>query len=518
MSLTSPLLENEKDTDAQNDDNASDDQLTPPEPIAVVLSVENNDGDDDDGVVVTERKKISDVKEAAAYAVISSARNTMIMSNIFLFTSILYLANKDAGCDNDDEESCDKKIYGIRPSSLLPIGATATGLLACFFTPVMGALIDFTPYRKLLGIISASFLTFAQAILFFTMQETWLYMAILVVFNSFILQVQVLAIFSYLPEIARMVDDRTMATFTSRFTMLQFASMGIFVLIITMISTAFGLDDVDTSHVSQLFSIIVLSIGFSAWRLMPEVPANRKIPSDKNIITAGFAQNLNTFKGIHKYYGDGLKWFLISYSFGSPGVDAIIGLSMTYLSEVMEMDGSQLGIVFLIALLCSIPGAKLGADISKKYNPIISLKIFYVYFTSITIVGGILLDRPERKNLAYGLGVVWGLGLGWYHPTVNLIFSLSLPKGQEAELAGFFMYSGQIFNWLPSLVFTLLNEFGAPLNIAMMSLIIFYILGFCFLCRMCSWQDIRKSANEHSLIIRAMDDENDEQQKLFNEE
>ena len=46
---------------------------------------------------------------------------------------------------------------------------------------------------------------------------------------------------------------------------------------------------------------------------MPEVPANRKIPSDKNIITAGFAQNLNTFKGIHKYYGDGLKWFLISY-------------------------------------------------------------------------------------------------------------------------------------------------------------------------------------------------------------
>ena len=52
---------------------------------------------------------------------------------------------------------------------------------------------------------------------------------------------------------------------------------------------------------------------------MPEVPANRKIPENQNILTAGFRQNWNTFKGIHAYYGDGLKWFLISYSFGSAG-------------------------------------------------------------------------------------------------------------------------------------------------------------------------------------------------------
>ena len=115
---------------------------------------------------------------------------------------------------------------------------------------------DFTPYRKLLGIISASFLTLAQAVLFFTIQSTWLYMAILVAFTSFILQVQVLAIFSYLPEIARMVDDRTMATFSSRFTMLQFSSESLFVLIIIGISISFGLDDVETSHVAQIFSVV----------------------------------------------------------------------------------------------------------------------------------------------------------------------------------------------------------------------------------------------------------------------
>ena len=191
-------------------------------------------------------------------------------------------------------------------------------------------------------------------------------------------------------------------------------------------------------------------------------------------------------------------------------MDAIVALSITYLSEVMEMDGSELGIVFLIALLCSIPGAKIGSILSKKYNPVISLKSFYVYFTLITIIGGVTLDRPERKDLSYFLGVVWGIGLGWYYPTVNLIFSLSLPKGQESELAGFFIYCGQIFNWLPSLVFTLLNEFGAPMNIALMSLVLFYVMAFGFMSCMCDWREVRKCANEHSLIIRALDGDMDE--------
>lgn len=33
-----------------------------------------------------------------------------------------------------------------------------------------------------------------------------------------------------------------------------------------------------------------------------------------------------------------------------------------------------------------------------------------------------------------------------------------MPKGQEAELAGFYLYCTQILGWLPPLVFTIFNE------------------------------------------------------------
>lgn len=380
-----------------------------------------------------------------------------------------------------------------------------SGILTCFLTPVIGAMIDFTPYRKCLGVFSASFITVAQATLIGTAESTWFFMALLLACNNFMLQIQAIAICSYLPEIARLVDDKTMATFNCRFTLMVFAAESFFVLTVIGISYNFELNEVDTSHVAQTLSAIVLAIGLTAWKLMPTAPANRKVASDKNLITAGFAQNWNTFKGINTYYHDGLKWFLISYCFGAAGVDAVVALSITYLSEVMGMNSKELVILSFIALIFAVPGAKLGSTLCKRYDPLIALKSFYIYFTCITIAGGFLLDRQERKSFSYGLGPVWGIGLGWYYPTVNLIFCQSLPKGQESEFSGFFLYCSQILQWLPSLIFTLMNEFGVPMNMGLMSLVIFYMLAFGFLSLMSPWSKIRQSAMEKSLIIRELE-------------
>ena len=48
------------------------------------------------------------------------------MSNIFLSTSLITLAEMELGCDGDDEEC--GKIYGFKPSSLIAITATISGI------------------------------------------------------------------------------------------------------------------------------------------------------------------------------------------------------------------------------------------------------------------------------------------------------------------------------------------------------------------------------------------------------
>jgi hypothetical protein len=136
------------------------------------------------------------------------------MSNIFLSTSFIYLASKDAGCQMDvtdegdqEQQDCNNNIYGMTPTSLIANIAIVSGLLSAFLMPIAGAMIDFTPYRRETGILSAIFMIAIQAIQIGTVQATWFPMAILQAIAGFLYQVQVLATFAYLPEIARSVGQ-----------------------------------------------------------------------------------------------------------------------------------------------------------------------------------------------------------------------------------------------------------------------------------------------------------------------
>merc|ERR1712151_908023 len=115
----------------------------------------------------------------------------------------------------------------------------------------MGGIVDFTPHRRLVGIFSAISLVLLQAIFIGTTESTWLFMAFLKAITDFVYHAQELATFSYLPEMATIVDDQTMAHFSSIFSMLQFLSVLIFLVLIIIISLGFHLDDVAVNHVSQ---------------------------------------------------------------------------------------------------------------------------------------------------------------------------------------------------------------------------------------------------------------------------
>ena len=70
------------------------------------------------------------------------------MSNVVVNAALLELANQAAGCTTGDEE-CTGTVYGLTPASLIANIAVASGLLAAFFMPVMGVILDFTSYRRL---------------------------------------------------------------------------------------------------------------------------------------------------------------------------------------------------------------------------------------------------------------------------------------------------------------------------------------------------------------------------------
>merc|ERR1712151_230061 len=103
------------------------------------------------------------------------------------------------------------------------------------------------------------------------------------------------------------------------------------------------------------------------------------------------------------------------------------------------------------------------------------------------------------------------MGLGWFYPTENLIFSLCLPKGQEAELTGFYVYCTQILVWLPPLIFTTINEAGVHIKYALMSLVIILAIALICIQAMDSWDVVLENAATNKMN---KDDDADEEQDI----
>ena len=87
----------------------------------------------------------------------------------------------------------------------------------------------------------------------------------------------------------------------------------------------------------------------------------------------------------------------------------------------------------------------------------------------------------------------WGLGVGLYTPLLHLVFSIIVPKGQEAELSGFFIYCTVVLSWVFPLGATLLNEYSdLKWSGALFSGCMF--IGLIFLSFMLPWNQCVDSA------------------------
>jgi len=141
-------------------------------------------------------------------------RGAIIMSNIYLSTSVVYLAQERAGCiDEEDEviEDCDGKAYGFKPATFVANIAVISSVLSVLFMPVIGAIVDYTKHRRTVTMVSSALIILIQMVQIGTVQKTWLAMTILQAIAGFLYQANKMAVYAYLPDMAYRVGEGTMA-------------------------------------------------------------------------------------------------------------------------------------------------------------------------------------------------------------------------------------------------------------------------------------------------------------------
>lgn len=488
-----------------------------------MTSNNNNNNNDDSGVVVisgdnentdvnnesTSKKKCCDLFDGNTDAIgngyLSIGRGMLVMSNMLISSALLWLASDAAGCfedENADVQACTKKIYGITPASFITNIAVFSGLVSAIMMPVFGAYVDFTPHRKTIGIISSVLMIIIQAIQIYTTASTWLAMAILQAVAVVLYQLQVVAVFAYFPEIARQVGEKKMIRISSNFTSLQFSAQAFFLVLVGVIGFIFDPSVVLTAQISQGINTVTSTLFFSiGWfKYMTPRPPAHNLPDDECLLTVGFRQNWKTAKNIHRHFKKGLRWYFLSLCFAEAAAAAITTISVIYLNDTLKFKATEVIYFFFITLVACPPGAHFGRFVTVKSNPNTSWKISMMYlFVVLTI--GVLVLEGVAKIYSFIWGFFVGIGLGWFYATENLFFSMCLPKGQEAEFAGFFVYCTQILVWLPPLIFSIVIESGLEQKFGLMVTTTFFLVAVGILMFTASWEEIVEDASSGVLAI-----------------
>jgi MFS-type transporter involved in bile tolerance (Atg22 family) len=417
------------------------------------------------------------------------------MSNIFLSSSLLYLAAAQVGCIDEEtgdvDGDCDERVYGTKPAALTSNIAVVSGLASVFFMPVIGAIVDFTCHRHALGWMSGLFLVLVQAVQIGTVPSTWFPMVILQAVAGCVLNVQNLATYAYLPELKRGVDESTMNRYTGWFQAIQFGSQMGFLMVIVMMGIILKLDTVQTAQVSQgMLVLILLWSSYRSWgQFLGPKPASHNLPEGHSSLwLEGFRQVWRTLSKLKQRH-ESLMWFLLAMICAEAGSTAFLVVAITFLSGELGYDGAQVGMAFILSLATSLAGTWTGSKILARTDPKRTMQLNMCLFAIVTAVGSMVMTK-ERAFLGYVWGMLWGFLIGFYYPAETLFFAAVTPKGQDAELTGFYVYCTQILVWFPPLIFSILIESGVGQRWGLLAMTLFQGLAAGLLALCAPWEDI----------------------------
>lgn len=424
-------------------------------------------------------------REALAWALDGIGRAIQFVgAGAFFGTALIRIAKEAAGCATEAPEGeteipeCNEKVYGIKPSSLLTTYTMIVGVASACVLPLMGALIDYTPYRLRVGRTVSFLFTVLIFPTIFLNEENFFAVAIVQVVLSFTSWIQTSLSYAYLPELT--TDELLLNQYCKSFTINMFVAMILYMAVVigSLQAAGYGDDDVKATQVAMLiaFCVNVVCLG-SAWGVLFR-PRSRmhELPSHQSLWTAGFIQLYRTARNIGTNYR-ALKWFYISVAMSDAASQSLATIVITYTVDQMQFTAQQNGIVIGCMVLGNVPGAMMSSIATRLMDPVKSSMAALAVLIMITGLFALFLKNPNQHLLTYLFVFIGGIGTGWKWTSDRLIASLIIPDGQDAELMGFFLFSGQCLSWMPPLIYTAINEAGISQRVGVATLDLFFLSG-----------------------------------------
>ncbi|WP_329485540.1 MFS transporter [Kitasatospora sp. NBC_01246] len=372
----------------------------------------------------------------------------------------------------------------IRAGSFFPYTVSFSVLISVAAMLLTGTVADRTGRHKELMCGAAYVGAVATMGMFFLDGDRYLLGGALLVVANIAYAVSVALSYAYLPALAT-PDERD--TVSSKGWAYGYAGGGL--LLVANLALFEGHDALGLSSGTAV-RICLASAGLW-WALFTIVPMlrlpsragaapERAAAAPDNRPTAGSLRELaRTLRGMREHPLTLL--YLGAFLCYNDGIQTVVSQASLYGSEELGMDQTSLVAAVLLVQIVAIGGALLLGRIARRYGAkrtVLGSLVGWV----VTLALGYVMPAHQPAWF-FVLACMIGLVLGGSQALSRSLFSHLIPAGREAEYFSLYKVSDRGTSWMGPLVFGLAYQITGSYRSAIISLLVFFVIGFALLTK-----------------------------------
>ncbi len=382
----------------------------------------------------------------------------------------------------------------LRAGSFFAYCVSASVIVSIFVMPLAGAAADRTGRKKPLLALAAYLGAAATAGMFFLDGDRYLLGGLLLIVANASLAVSMVLYNSYLPQIAPPEERDAVSSKGWAFGYAAGALVLVANLVLYTAHDSFGVSE------AMAVRICLASAGIW-WGAFTLVPLRRL--RDRRTTSSGSSGSPGTsrhggWRQLAATVRDMRRQpltlaFLLAYLVYNDGIQTVISQASVYGSEELGLGQSTLIVAVLLVQLLAVAGALGMGRLARTYGAKRTILGSLVAWT-VTLGAGYFLPAGAPVwffVLAAGIGLV----LGGSQALSRSLFSHLVPPGKEAEYFSAYEMSDRGMSWLGPLLFGLTYQLTGSYRDAIISLVVFFVLGFLLLARVPVRRAVRDAGN-----------------------
>ena len=376
----------------------------------------------------------------------------------------------------------------VAAGSLFPYAVSLSVLMQVILLPFLGALADYSDRKKQFLALFTYLGALATVGLFALQGTNYGLGVVLFLFGNLCYGAAVIYFNAFLPAVAS--PEQRHAVSSAGWALGYLGGGVLLALTLLLVSQAsrFGLSTGQAVRVS----LALAGLWWGVFALIPllTLPASKARRGDQHNVTnlaTGVIQLRNTLGTLHRYPQTLL--FLIAYLLYADGIHTVTTLAAQFGQEALGLSISTLTTVILMVQFVAFFGSLGFNYVARAIGSKLAILVNLLIWTG-TLVYAYGFLKTELQFFI--MAAVIALVLGGAQALSRSVFSLMIPEGREAEYFSIYEISDRGTSWLGPLCYGLALQFTGSYRVAILSLVVFFLIGMALLARV----SVRRAALE----------------------